>query len=67
MTDNGNMDVHIDPYDYKIDILVNLWLSCDVPVVLQYLENPGCFNILLSHTHAHYTIALIADFVLLSR
>ena len=46
MTDSGTMDIHIDPYDYTNDILVNLWLSCDVPFASRYFTKPGMHRLL---------------------
>ena len=59
MTDSGVVDIHIDPYDYKNKIWVNLWLSCDVPFASRYFTKPEVryIGILLSHTHAHYTVS----------
>ena len=69
MTDSGTVDVHIDPYEYTNAIRVNLWLSCAIPFALRYFKKPEvrCIDILLSHTHAHYTVLLVTGFVLLSR
>ena len=50
MTDSRIVDIHIDPYDYKNDIQVNLWLSCDVSFALLYFTKPEVryISILLS-------------------
>ena len=37
------------------------------PLLRDTLQNPVCIGILLSHHHAHYTIAPVTGFVLLSR
>ena len=67
MTDSRTVDVQIDPYDYTTEIRVNLRLSCAVPFSSQYFTNLRCIGILLSHTHAHYTVIRVSSFVLLSR
>ena len=68
MTDSGTVHVHIDPYEYMNGIRVNLWLSCAIPFTSRYFTKPEVryIGILLSHTHAHYTVLLVTGFVLLS-
>ena len=62
MTDNGTMDVRIDPYEHTNDIGVNLWLSCVIPFASRYFTKPEvrCISILLSNS------LLVTDFVRLS-
>ena len=69
MTNNGTVDIHIDPYDYTNDIQVNLWLSCEVPFASWYFTKPEvrCVGVLLTPIQAHYTGLLVAGFVLLCR
>ena len=68
MTDSGTVDFHSNSYEHTNDIWVNFWLLCDVPFASWYFKKPVVryINILLSHTHAHYTGLLITDYVLLS-
>ena len=66
MTRRRIVDIHIGPYDYTNDTQVNLWLSCVVPFASDTLQNPVCIGILQSHHHAHYTVAPVTGFVLLS-
>ena len=61
------MDILIGPYDYTNDIRVNLCYHVMLLLLHDTLENPGCIGIPRSHHHAHYTIALVTGFVLLSR
>ena len=67
MTDSGTVDIHIGPYDYTNDIRVNLGYHVMFPLLRDTLQNPVCIGILLSHHHAHYTVAPVIGFVLLSR
>jgi hypothetical protein len=66
MTDSGTVYIHIGPHDYMNDIRVNLGYHVAFPLLRDTLQNPVCIGILLSHHHAHYTVALVTGFVLLS-
>ena len=70
MADSGTVGVHINPYDYTDDIRVNGY-HLMFPLLRDTLQNPVCISILLSHHHAHYTVAPVTVapvtvFVLLS-
>ena len=69
MINSGTMDIHVDPYTHTNDIRVNLWLSYAIPFASRYFTKPEVryIDILLSHSHAHYTGLLVTGFVLLSR
>ena len=66
MTDSGTVDVHIDPYECTNDIWVPFGYHVMLPLLHDTLQNPVYIGILLSHHHAHYTVAPVTDFVLLS-
>ena len=66
MTDSAIVDIHIGPYDYMNDIKVSLGYHGMFPLLRDTLQNPVCVGILLSYHHAHYTVALVTGFVLLS-
>jgi hypothetical protein len=67
MTDSGTVDIHIGPYDYMNNIPANLGYHVVFPLLHDILQNLVCIGILLSHHHAHYTVAPVTGFVLLSR
>ena len=67
MTDSGTLDIHIGPYDYTNDIRVNLGYHVVFPFLCDTLQNSAYIGIRLSHHHAHYTVAPVTGFVLLSR
>ena len=66
MTDSGIVDVHIDPYYYMNNIECTFGYRVMFHLLRDTLQNPVCIGIPLSHHHAHYTIASITGFVLLS-
>ena len=67
MTDSGTVDVHIDPYEHTNAILVNLWLSCDVPFASRYFTKPGMHRYPPESSHTHYASYLVTGIVLFSR
>ena len=67
MTDSRTVDIHLVPMITRMIFEWTFRYHVMLPLLRGTLENPVCIGMLLSHHHAHYIIALITDFVLLSR